>query len=148
MTCEQPPWLQHLACEPEATCGAPPRHRRLFGVDLFLSLSFWPVSGRFGAPGACPAASGLRVLPGVPWEGTRRATQRHDGTRINLREACRQSLDPYVLYVRRIQVSGIITLHFYVRIQVSGIITLHFYVNVRILYKSQVLLLYTYVNII
>jgi hypothetical protein len=43
------------------------------------------VSGRFGAPGACPAASGLRVLPGVPWEGTRRATQRHDGTRIDLR---------------------------------------------------------------
>ena len=82
MTCEQPPWLQHLACEPEATRGAPPRMRRLFGVDLFLSLSFWPVSGRFGAPGACPAASGLRVLPGVPWEGTWRATQRHDGTRI------------------------------------------------------------------
>ena len=93
MACEQPPWLQHLACEPEATRGAPPRMRRLFGVDLFLSLSFWPVSGRFGAPGACPAASGLRVLPGVPWEGTRRATtQRHDGTRINLREACRSSV--------------------------------------------------------
>ena len=66
MTCEQPPYL---ACEPEATRGAPPRMRRLIGVDLFLSLSFWPVSGRFGAPGACPAASGLRVLPGVPWEG-------------------------------------------------------------------------------
>jgi hypothetical protein len=65
---------------------------RLFGVDLFLSLSFWPVSGRFGAPGACHVASGLRVLPGVPWEGTRRATQRHDGTRINLREACRSSV--------------------------------------------------------
>ena len=98
MACEQPPWLQHLACEPEATRGAPPRMRRLFGVDLFLSLSFWPVSGRFGAPGACPAASGLRVLPGVPWEGTRRATQRHDGTRINLREACRSSVTRSVLY--------------------------------------------------
>ena len=99
MACEQPPWLQHLACEPEATRGAPPRHRRLFGVDLFLSLSFWPVSGRFGAPGACPAASGLRVLPGVPWEGTRRATQRHDGTRINLREACRSSVTRSVGYL-------------------------------------------------
>jgi hypothetical protein len=79
------PWLQHLVCEPEATRGAPPRHRRTFGLDLFVSLSFWLVSGRSGAPGACPAASGLRVLPGVSWEGTRRATQRHDGTRIDLR---------------------------------------------------------------
>ena len=44
--------------------------------------------------------------------------------------------------------SQALLLYTYVRIQVSGIITLHFYVNVRILYKSQVLLLYTYVNII
>jgi hypothetical protein len=86
------PWLQHLVCEPEATRGAPPRHRRTFGLDLFVSLSFGLVSGRFGAPGACPAASGLRVLPGVSWEGTRRATQRHDGIRIDLREACRSSV--------------------------------------------------------
>ena len=77
----------------ELTRVAACRFHHIGGVTK-RSLSFWPVSGRFGAPGACPAASGLRVLPGVPWEGTRRATQRHDG--ISGRPADLQSLDPYI----------------------------------------------------
>jgi hypothetical protein len=40
----------------------PPRMRKLFWVDLFLLLSFLLVSGRFGPPGACPAASDRRAL--------------------------------------------------------------------------------------
>ena len=37
--------------------------RKIFWVDLFLLLSFLLVSGRFGPPRACPAASDRRVLP-------------------------------------------------------------------------------------
>ena len=54
------PLVAASVCEPEAG-----RAAELFWVDLFLLLSFLLVSGRFGPPGACPAASDPRVLPFV-----------------------------------------------------------------------------------
>ena len=51
------PLVAASVCEPEAG-----RAAELFWVDLFLLLSFLLVSGRFGPPGACPAASDRRAF--------------------------------------------------------------------------------------
>ena len=52
------PLVAASVCEPEAApLRGPRRMRKLFWVDLIVLLSFLLVSGRFGPPGACPAAS-------------------------------------------------------------------------------------------